>query len=150
MIPADEDRIYELIGDPRTMIGLSDGGAHVNSHCEAGYPTYLIGHWVRDRHAITLEHAIKRITSEPADLFGIVGRGRLAAGMAADVTIFDFDTIGPAGRQKLVRDLPGSGERFVVPANGIEYTIVNGEVLYEHRQHTGALPGKVLRSQKMN
>ena len=150
MIPADEDRIHELIGDPRTMIGLSDGGAHVNSHCEAGYPTYLIGHWVRDRHAITLEHAIKRITSEPADLFGIVGRGRLAAGMAADVTIFDFDTIGPAGRQKLVRDLPGSGERFVVPANGIEYTIVNGEVLYEHRQHTGALPGKVLRSQKMN
>jgi N-acyl-D-amino-acid deacylase len=150
MIPPDEDRIHELIGDPRTLIGLSDGGAHVNSHCEAGYPTYLIGHWVRDKQAITLEHAIKRITSEPADLFGIVGRGRLAAGMAADVTIFDLDTIGPAGRQRLVRDLPGSGERFVVPANGIEYTVVNGEVLYEHRQHTGALPGTVLRSQRMN
>ncbi len=150
MIPPDEDRIHELIGDPRTMIGLSDGGAHVNSHCEAGYPTYLLGHWVRDQQALTLEHAIKRITSEPADLFGIVGRGRLAPGMAADVTIFDFDTVGPAGRQKLVRDLPGSGERFVVPANGIEYTIVNGEVLYEHRRHTGALPGRVLRSQRIN
>jgi N-acyl-D-amino-acid deacylase len=150
MIPPDEDRIHELIGDPRTMIGLSDGGAHVNSHCEAGYPTYLLGHWVRDKQALTLEHAIKRITSEPADLFGIVGRGRLAPGMAADVTIFDFDTVGPAGRQKLVSDLPGSGERFVVPANGIEYTIVNGEVLYEHRQHTGALPGRVLRSQRIN
>jgi len=76
--------------------------------------------------------------------------GRLAAGMAADVTIFDLDTVGPAGRQRLVKDLPGSGERFVVPANGIEYTIVNGEVLYEHRQHTGALPGTVLRSQRIN
>jgi N-acyl-D-amino-acid deacylase len=150
MIPPDEDRIHELIGDRRTMIGLSDGGAHVNSHCEAGYPTYLIGHWVRDRHALALEHAIKRITSEPADFFGIVGRGRLAPGMAADVTVFDFDTIGPAGRQKLVRDLPGSGERFVVPSRGIEYTIVNGQLLYEHGRHTGALPGTVLRSQRMN
>jgi N-acyl-D-amino-acid deacylase len=150
MIPPDEDRIHELIGDPRTIIGLSDGGAHVNSHCEAGYPTYLLGHWVRDKQTLTLEHAIKRITSEPTDLFGIAGRGRLAAGMAADVTIFDADTIGPAGRQKLVNDLPGSGARFIVPANGIEYTIVNGEVLYEHGRHTGALPGRVLRSQRMN
>ncbi|HKD68119.1 MAG TPA: amidohydrolase family protein [Candidatus Binataceae bacterium] len=149
MIPLEEDRIHELIGDPRTIIGLSDGGAHVNSHCEAGYPTYLLGHWVRDKKTLTLEHAVKRITSEPADLFGIVGRGRLAPAMAADVTIFDFDTIGPAGRQKLVRDLPGSGERFIVPANGIEYTIVNGEMLYEHGQHSGALPGKVLRSQRI-
>jgi N-acyl-D-amino-acid deacylase len=150
MTPLEEDRIHELIGDPRTIIGLSDGGAHVNSHCEAGYPTYLIGHWVRDKQAITLEHAIKRITSEPADLFGIVGRGRLAPGMAADVTVFDFDTIGPAGRQRLVRDLPGAGARFVVPANGIEYTVVNGEVLYEHGRHTGALPGRVLRSQRID
>jgi N-acyl-D-aspartate/D-glutamate deacylase len=150
MIPPDEDRIHELIGDPRTIIGLSDGGAHVNSHCEAGYPTYLLGHWVRDRRALTLEHAIKRITSEPADLFGVTGRGRLAPGMAADVTIFDFATIGPAGRQRLVRDLPGAGERFVVPAKGIEYTIVNGKVLYEHGRHTGAMPGTVLRSKRIN
>jgi N-acyl-D-amino-acid deacylase len=150
MIPPDEDRIHELIADPRTMVGLSDGGAHVNSHCEAGYPTYLIGHWVRERRALTLEHAIKRITSEPADFFGIVGRGRLAPGMAADVTVFDFETIGPAGRQRLVRDLPGGGERFVVPASGIEYTIVNGKILYQHGRHSGALPGVVLRSQRMN
>lgn len=105
---------------------------------------------MRDRRAIALEYAIKRITSEPADLFGITGRGRLAPGMAADVTIFDFDTIGPAGRQRLVRDLPGAGERFVVPAKGIEYTIVNGKVLYEHGRHTGAMPGTVLRSQPIN
>ncbi len=105
---------------------------------------------MRDKRALTLEHAVKRITSEPADLFGIVGRGRLAPGMAADIAIFDFDTIGPAGRQKLVRDLPGSGERFVVHANGIEYTIVNGKVLYDHGRHTGELPGTVLRSRRMN
>ena len=69
-----------LIGDPRTMLGLSDGGAHVDMLCDAGYCTYLLGNWVRERQALTLEHAIKRITSEPADFFGIQRRGRLQPG----------------------------------------------------------------------
>jgi N-acyl-D-amino-acid deacylase len=146
MIPGNPARMTELLGDPRTLIGLSDGGAHVDSHCEAGYFTYMLGSWVRERQALTLEHAIKRMTSEPADFFGLHGRGRLAAGAAADVTIFDADTIGSAKRQQTRHDLPGGGMRLVMPAQGVEYTIVNGEVLYEHQQHTGALPGKVLRS----
>src|SRR5579859_2471718 len=82
---ANEDRMPELISDPRTMVGLSDGGAHVDMLCDAGYATYLLGRWVREKQALTLEHAVKRITSEPADCFGIKGRGRLSPGFAGDV-----------------------------------------------------------------
>ncbi len=74
---ADEKRIPELITDSRTMIGLSDGGAHVDMLCDAGYCTYLLGTWVRDKGAISLEHAVKRITSEPANFFNLRDRGRL-------------------------------------------------------------------------
>jgi N-acyl-D-amino-acid deacylase len=145
---AEEERIARFVADPRLMIGLSDGGAHVGEHCDAGYPTYLIGTWSRDKQLLSLEHAVKRLTSEPADLFGIADRGRVAPGMAADFAIFDYNTINSAPRQQVVRDLPGGGLRFVTAAHGIEYTIVNGEVLFEHQQHTGALPGTVVRSGK--
>jgi N-acyl-D-aspartate/D-glutamate deacylase len=141
-----EDGIQQLIGDPRTMIGLSDGGAHVDMLCDAGYATYLLGNWVRRRAALTLEHAVKRITSEPADFFGIRERGRLKTGLKADFAIFDFNTVNSARRAKMQNDLPGGGRRLVMPAEGIEYTIVNGQVLYEHGRHTGAMPGEVIRS----
>jgi N-acyl-D-amino-acid deacylase len=141
-----EEGIRRLITDPRTMIGLSDGGAHVNMLCDAGYCTYLLGTWVRERQAMPLEQAVKRITSEPADLFGIKDRGRLQVGRPADVTIFDERTVGSAKRARMQDDLPGGGRRLVMPAEGIEYTVVNGEVLYEHGKHSGALPGRVLRS----
>jgi N-acyl-D-amino-acid deacylase len=141
-----EEGIRRLITDSRTMIGLSDGGAHVNMLCDAGYCTYLLGTWVRERQALTLEQAVKRITSEPADFFGLKDRGRLKAGLPADVAIFDERTVGSAKRAKMQNDLPGGGRRLVMPAEGIEYTVVNGEVLYEHGKHAGNLPGKVLRS----
>ena len=141
-----EEGIQRLITDPRTMIGLSDGGAHVNMLCDAGYCTYLLGTWVRERQALTLENAIKRITSEPADFFGIKDRGRLKVGLPADVAIFDERKIGSAKRARMQNDLPGGGRRLVMPAEGVEYTIVNGDVLYEQGRHTGYLPGQVLRS----
>jgi N-acyl-D-aspartate/D-glutamate deacylase len=143
---ADESRIPELITDSRTMIGLSDGGAHVDMLCDAGYCTYLIGTWVRDRSAMTLEHAVRRITSEPANFFGLKDRGRLAVGMAADVAIFDYNTIGSGKRAEMRQDLPGGGRRLVMPAKGVCYTLVNGQVLLENGNHTGALPGQVLRA----
>jgi N-acyl-D-amino-acid deacylase len=136
----------QLISDSRTMIGLSDGGAHVNMLCDAGYCTYLLGTWVRERRALTLEQAIKRITSEPADFFGIKDRGRLKVGLPADIAIFDEHRVGSAKRARMQNDLPGGGRRLVMPAEGIEYTIVNGDVLYEHGVHSGYLPGRVLRS----
>ena len=141
-----EDGIKELIGDPRTMIGLSDGGAHVDMLCDAGYATYLLGHWVRRREAITLERAVQRITSEPADFFGIRERGRLRTGWKADITLFDYNTVDSAKRAKMQNDLPGGGRRLVMPAEGIEYTVVNGAVVYKHGKHSGAMPGQVIRS----
>jgi len=141
-----DEGIQRLIADPRTMIGLSDGGAHVNMLCDAGYCTYLLGTWVRERQALTLENAIKRITSEPADFFGIKDRGRLKVGLPADVAIFDERKIGSAKRARMQNDLPGGGRRLVMPAEGVEYTIVNGDVLYEHGHHSGYLPGQILRS----
>jgi len=101
---------------------------------------------VRERQAMTLENAIKRITSEPADFFGIKDRGRLKVGLPADVAIFDERKIGSAKRARMQNDLPGGGRRLVMPAEGVEYTIVNGDILYAHGHHSGYLPGQVLRS----
>ncbi len=141
-----EEGIQQLISDPRTMIGLSDGGAHVDMLCDAGYTTYLLGNWVRNREAVTLEFAVKRITSEPANFFGIRERGQLKKGWKADITVFDYDSVNSARRAKMVYDLPGGGRRLVMPAEGIEYTIVNGRMSYEHGKQSGALAGEVMRS----
>src|SRR5262249_2445410 len=109
---ANEDRIPELITDTRTMVGLSDGGAHVDMLCDAGYCTYLLGTWVRERQVMPLEYAIKRITSEPADFFGIRNRGRLLPGMAADLVVFDYNTVGSEKRGEVPNDLPSGGPRL--------------------------------------
>jgi len=143
---ATEEKIPELITDPRVMVGLSDGGAHVDMLCDAGYATYLLGTWVREKSKLTLEHAVKRLTSEPAAFFGLAQRGKIQKGMAADFAIFDLKTVGSQKRGEMRNDLPGGGRRLVMPARGVEYTVVNGTVLYEHQKHTGALPGQVLRS----
>jgi N-acyl-D-amino-acid deacylase len=148
----DDDRVARLIADPHLMIGLSDGGAHVDMHDNAGYVTYVLGTWARARHVLTLEQAVQRITSQPADFWGIKDRGRLAAGLAADICIFDFDKIGPSSEpplksQQWRSDLPGGGRRLIWPVDpGVKYTIVNGALVYENGQPTGALPGTVLRS----
>lgn len=141
-----EDGIQQLITDPRTMIGLSDGGAHVDMLCDAGYCTYLLGRWVREKQVMTLEQAVKRITSEPADFFGLKTRGRLLPGMAADVAIFDYNTVGSNKRGEMRNDLPGSGRRLVMPARGVEHVIVNGQPLYHEGKLSDAMPGQVLRS----
>jgi len=143
---ADEERIPELINDPRIMIGLSDGGAHVDMLCDAGYCTYLLGTWVRDRGVMTLEQGVKRLTSEPAAFYGMTQRGTLKKGLAADFALFDLTTVGSKKRGEMRSDLPGGGKRLVMPAQGVQYTVVNGAVLYEEGKHTGALPGHVLRS----
>jgi N-acyl-D-aspartate/D-glutamate deacylase len=142
----NEERLAKLINDPRPMLGLSDAGAHVNLLCDAGYCTYLLGHWVREKAAIGLEYAVKRITSEPADFFGLKGRGRLAVGNPADVAIFDANTVGSAQRGTMQNDLPGGGKRLVMPATGVIHTVVNGTMVYEDGKYTGATPGEVLRS----
>jgi N-acyl-D-aspartate/D-glutamate deacylase len=138
--------VQETLTDPRVLIALGDGGAHVDMLCDAGYPTYLLGTWVREREALTLEQAITRLTSQPADLFGINGRGRLKVGNAADVTVFDPATIGSASRGERRFDLPGGAKRMVMPSRGVECTVVNGIVAYEKGQTTGSVSGQVMRS----
>jgi len=142
----NEDELEYLVTHDQTLIGLSDGGAHVDQLCDAGYCTYLLGHWVREKQALSLEHAVRRITSEPADFFGLHDRGRIALGKAADFAIFDPDSVGSDRRAEMRHDLPAGGRRMVMQARGMHYTIVNGEVLFEGQKHTGALPGQVLRS----
>ncbi len=100
---------------------------------------------------MSLDEVVASVTSRAAAAIGKSAElGSLAPGMAGDVVIFDYDTIDTKMRQHQIRDLPGGGARFVMTAQGINYTIVNGEVLYEDGKHTGALPGQVVRSQRMN
>jgi N-acyl-D-aspartate/D-glutamate deacylase len=143
---ANVKRVEENLVDPRVLIALGDAGAHVDMLCDAGYPTYLLGTWVRERQIMTLEQAIARLTSQPADLFGIKGRGRLKQGYAADIAIFDPATIGSASRGERRFDLPGGAKRMVMPARGVTHTIVNGQVAYADGQVTGSSSGAVMRS----
>ena len=140
------DRMAELLNDPSILIGLGDGGAHVDMLCDSGYPTYLLGTWVRERETLSLEEAVRRLTSDPADLFGIADRGRLRRGLAADIVVFDPTTVGSTNRGERRYDLPGGGKRMVMPSRGVEYTIVNGEVIYANGQLVGSGSGRVLRS----
>jgi N-acyl-D-aspartate/D-glutamate deacylase len=139
-------QVQENLSDPRVLIALGDAGAHVDMLCDAGYPTYLLGTWVRERQIMSLEQAITRLTAQPANLFGIKGRGRLAVGNAADIAIFDPETIGSASRGERRNDLPGGAKRMVMPSRGVEYTIVAGEIVYAGGRVSGATPGVVLRS----
>jgi N-acyl-D-aspartate/D-glutamate deacylase len=139
-----DDRVAALLKDPHTLLALGDGGAHVDLMCDAGYCTYLLGKWVRGKELMSLEHAVHRLTAQPADLFGIKDRGRLVAGLAADLAIFDPRTVGSPERPVRRADLPGGGKRFVMPSSGIAWTIVNGEVTYAEGVMTGARAGQLL------
>jgi len=140
------DRMTEILRNRDMLLGLGDGGAHLDMLCDSGYPTYVLGTWVRERAALSLEEAVRRMTSDPADFFGIRDRGRLAPGMAADVAIFDARTVASGGRPERLYDLPGGAKRMVMRSRGIEYTIVNGAVTWERGALTGAAAGQVLRS----
>ena len=140
------DRMAELLNDPSILIGLGDGGAHVDMLCDCGYPTYLLGTWVRERGVLSIEQAVRRLTSDPADLFGISDRGRLHPGLAADIVIFDPETVGSGNRGERRYDLPGGGKRMVMPSRGVQYTLVNGDVVYADGQIVGSGSGQILRA----
>lgn len=142
----DKAALADVIRDSRTLIGLSDAGAHLDMLCEAGYTTYVLGHWVREEKALTLERAVQRMTSEPADFFGIQGRGRLETGAAADIVVFDENKINSPLRPTPVKDLPAGGTRLYARAEGISEVVVNGTILYQNGRHTGAVPGEIVRS----
>lgn len=140
------DRMTELLSDPSVLIGLGDGGAHVDMLCDCGYPTYFLGTWIREREIMSLEQGVQRLTSDPADFYGITDRGRLQKGMAADITIFDPSAIGSSNRGEKRYDLPGGGKRMVMPSRGVEHTIVNGEVIYADNALQASGAGQLIRS----
>jgi len=141
------DGILPQLGNPHTVLSLSDGGAHCGVICDASMPTYLLTHWVRDRdrgERIPLEFAVKRQTHDTAQLYGLRDRGTLTPGMKADVNLIEFDRLR-LHPPEMVFDLPANGRRFVQRADGYKFTVVNGEVTFEDGQPTGAMPGKVVR-----
>ena len=142
----DEQAVKEIFANPNVLLGQSDAGAHVASGNPGfGYATLMLAYWVRERKLMALEDAIKKLTFLPASIFGIHDRGLLRRGLAADIFVFDPAKIDLAAPQK-VTDLPEGAPRFTQGAKGIHYTIVNGKVLMDNGAHTGAFPGKVLRS----
>ena len=137
--------IERLITDDRCLIGLSDGGAHVDFICDVGYATALLDLWVRKRQALTLEKAVHKLTQVPATVFGIPDRGVLAEGKVADLVLFDPDTVS-AKTPRYAYDLPCNGRRLVSESEGIKATFVAGTQLYDEGKHSGAMPGRMLRS----
>ena len=144
-VNSDEAAMTALLTSPYTVIGQSDGGAHVVFRTDYSYSTYLLSHWVREKEIMSLEDAIRKLTFVPASLFGFSDRGLVRPGLAADLMVFDPDTIGPLEPGE-AHDLPGGARRRKQLAKGIEWTLVNGQVLIEKGEHTGAFPGKVARN----
>jgi N-acyl-D-amino-acid deacylase len=144
-VNSDEAAMTALLTSPYTVIGQSDGGAHVVFRTDYSYSTYLLSHWVREKEIMSLEDAIRKLTFVPASLFGFSDRGLVRPGLAADLMVFDPDTIGPLEPGE-AHDLPGGARRRKQLAKGIEWTLVNGQVLIEKGEHTGVYPGKVARN----
>ncbi len=146
----DPEAIAWLLPQDTVLLGLADSGAHVSQLCDACFATDLLGNWVRDKEVMPLEHAIHKLTGEPAGVFGLRDRGTLEVGKAADVAVFDFERVAP-GPLRRIRDFPADGERLVADKPvGMRHVVVNGTVIREDEQIVdGALeqrPGKLLRS----
>ena len=140
----NQEVALELIKNPRTVVTFSDSGAHVSQLMDASLQTHLLAHWVRAKQALTLEEAVRMLTFDTATMWGFSDRGLVREGMAADLVVFDPDTIA-AEMPEVVNDLPAGARRLIQRCRGIAATVVNGEILLRDGKHTGALPGKLLR-----
>ncbi len=131
----------------RSVVGLSDGGAHCATLCDAGLSTYVLAYYARDRQKgprLPLEYCVHKMTRDTALAYGLSDRGLLAPGYRADLNIIDFDTLA-LGAPEMVNDLPAGGRRIIQKASGYRATVCAGEVTFEHGAHTGAMPGRLLR-----
>lgn len=137
--------VEEMLDMDLITLGLADAGAHVGQIMDTSQPTFLLTYWVRERQRWTLEQAIRRLTSDTADLFGFKGRGRVQVGNYADLNVIDFDTMS-LPQPEYVHDLPNGAGRYIQGSTGYDYTIVNGQVFMDHGEHVGTLAGRVVRS----
>ncbi|MFL6582383.1 MAG: amidohydrolase family protein [Burkholderiales bacterium] len=141
------DNIREMLADDATVMGIADGGAHVCTVCDASAPTFLLTHWARDRKRgehLPLEFLIRKQTRDCALAYGLKDRGVLAAGYRADLNIIDFERLGMR-KHEVVYDLPAGGRRLMQRADGYRHTFVAGVETLCDDQHTGAMPGKLVR-----
>ncbi|WP_291844163.1 amidohydrolase family protein [Maricaulis sp.] len=142
------DNVLRMMEHPQALYGLSDGGAHVGTVCDASMPTYMLTHWTRDRkrgRKLDLPRVVRMLTGAQADYMGMSDRGYLRAGMKADINIIDLDRL-QMEPPHMERDLPAGGQRLLQGATGYVATIVAGEVVMEEGQLTGAMPGTVYRA----
>ncbi|GAA6139064.1 amidohydrolase family protein [Arenicella sp. 4NH20-0111] len=144
------DNVYTMLTHPKALPGLSDGGAHVGTICDASFPTYLLSYWTRDRarknrSCIELTRAVQMLTSDGADYLGLKDRGLIAVGLKADVNVIDYENLN-LGVPKMVQDLPAGGQRLLQPVAGYKAVIVSGEVVIDNDLITNARPGKLVRA----
>ena len=144
------DNVLTMMRHPKALPGLSDGGAHVGTICDASFPTYLLAHWTRDRlgrgkPGITLARAVQMLTADGADYLGLSDRGRIAVGQKADLNIINYEALS-LGVPVMVKDLPAGGQRLLQPVTGYMATFVNGERVIENDNVTSARPGRLVRS----
>jgi N-acyl-D-aspartate/D-glutamate deacylase len=145
--PPNGDVVLEMIGDPATIIGLGDGGAHCLGLLDVTTPTTVLTQWVRDRRRgprLPLERAVRELSHATARAFGLYDRGVLAPGMRADVNLIDLDNLR-MGQPHFASDLPGGGRRLVQRATGYVGTFVAGEQILADGEDTGARPGRTIR-----
>jgi N-acyl-D-amino-acid deacylase len=144
---ADEEAaLADMVKRGHALPSQSDAGAHLNTNfCTAGESSYVLSQWVRERELLSLEDAVRRMTFQPARILGLHDRGLIREGMAADLLVFDLARIG-VGADEACNDGPSGSQRRVQRAEGIDHVVVGGQVVLDHGEHTGALPGRVLRA----
>jgi len=142
-VNVDESRLERILKSPATLVGISDGGAHLQTFAGGDYTSYFLAHWVREKEAFTLEEGVAALTSRVAEFLGLSDRGTLAVGKAADIVVFDADTVEPLALQTL-DDIPGGGTRMTKASRGIPWVLVNGVPVVDAGVATAAVPGAVL------
>jgi N-acyl-D-amino-acid deacylase len=140
----DLGAVLEILRNPHTVVAVSDSGAHVSQIVDSSIPTFLLSHWVRNEQVFSLEEGVRMLTLEPAQRWGLHDRGVVQQGRVADLVVFDPDTITP-NVPHAATDLPAGAKRLIQHATGVHATVVGGETLLIDGEHTGALPGQVLR-----
>ncbi len=140
------DNVRTMMTHPKALPGLSDGGAHVGTICDASFPTYLLSYWCRDRdhNQIDLARGIQMLTGDGADYLGLKDRGRLKVGLRADINVIDHNTLS-LGAPRMVQDLPAGGQRLLQPVKGYRATLVAGDQVIADDQVTDARPGRLVR-----
>ena len=143
VINADKQAVAKIVSHPLCHFGASDAGAHITQFCGTGDTSHLLQHYVRETSTFSLEEAIHKMTGELAVDWGLADRGTLEEGKAADIVIFNSDTVS-VGKEEFVDDFPGEARRYVRKSEGYDVVIVNGAIAYQYGRYTETLNGRVV------